>query len=357
MTTTAAAVNGTGPEAALTRAGVEAARAQVAAAPAPVAQYATGFDGAAAAPFPAEAVAVLGAPVAEDEVELRDDGIVFMPGVWYRRQLSRAFGPGAWALLPRGPSRRDGEIVMYHGGLYILGRFVSEAMGECEARWGMTYASALEGARTDCLSRCCKDLGMAAELWDKSWRDGWQAKYAVKEWKEGKDGKKGRYWFSRVGAKKGVALVEGRNAGGPDAPKAAAAEAPAEALASCEFCGVALPAPGRVRGCCSAAARADADRAVADTVAATKAAPADTGEAPSDDEIMELQRAAVSLGWKAPIAKKWLKRHFGVDAANALTARQCADALELLKAAAVEDMDATYGQVFDRLVAEGRVRR
>jgi hypothetical protein len=231
-------------------------------------------------------------------------------------------------------------------------------MGECEARWGMSYASALEGARTDCLSRCCKDLGMASELWDKAWRDGWTAKYAVKEWRDAKEpGKKGRFVFSRGVAKKGVTLVEGRNAGGLDAPGAVAPEASTEAIASCEFCGVALPAPGRVRGCCSAAARADADRAVADTVAATKAATADTGEAPSETEIMELQRAAVALGWKGKSAKSWLQRHFGVDAANALTARQCADALMLLKAAAVEDMDATYGQVFDRLVAEGRVRR
>ena len=83
----------------------------------------------------------------------------------------------------------------------------------------------------------------------------------------------------------------------------------------------------------------------------------DTGEAPSDDEITALQQAAVALRWKAPQAKKWLAKHFGVDAANALTKRQAGDALELLKAAAIDDMDATYGQVFDRLVAEGRVRR
>lgn len=316
-----------GPEAALTRAGVEAARAQVAQQPAPAPQYATGFEGAAMSPFPAEAVAVLGAPVAEDEVELRDDGIVFMPGVWYRRQLSRAFGPGAWALLPRGPSRRDGEIVMYHGGLYILGRFVSEAMGECEARWGMSYASALEGARTDCLSRCCKDLGMAAELWDKAWRDGWQAKYAVKEWKDGKDGKKGRYWFSRVGAKKGVALVEGRNAGGPEAPKGEATAAVDAALAEVKAQNEQTAAPA-----------------------------ADTGEAPGADMLTAIRAAVKELAWKKSYAIVWLRNNFGVPSLDALSERQAADALQLLTAAKVDDNDVTYGEVRAKLIAEGRVR-
>lgn len=72
---------------------------------------------------------------------------------------------------------------------------------------------------------------------------------------------------------------------------------------------------------------------------------------------MELQRAAVALKWKGPRAKNWLRKHFGVETANGLTRQQCADALELLKAAAIDDMDATYGQVFDRLVTDGRVRR
>lgn len=323
----------------LTKAAAQARETEAPRALAAVPQYATGFEGAAAAPFSPEAVAVLGAPVAEDEVELRDDGIVFMPGIWYRRQLSRAFGPGAWALLPRGPSRRDGDVVLYHGGLYVLGRFVSEAMGECEARFGMTYASALEGARTDCLSRCCKDLGMAAELWDKAWRDGWLAKYSVKEWRDGKEGRKGRYVFSRVGAKKGAVLIEGRNAGGAPDPKGHGADGPAAPSNA--------PMPARTSA-----------ESAAGATGATSAEPTsqpDTGESPSDELIHELQAAAVALKWKGPRAKNWLKKHFGVDAANALTRRQAEDALSLLKAAAVDDMDKSYGELMDALLAAGRV--
>jgi len=324
---TTAAVNGaTAPEAALTRAGVEAARAQISQQPAAaVPQYATGFEGAAAAPFPAEAAAVLAAPVDEREVEIRSDGIVYLPGVAYRRILTRAFGAGAWALLPRGPSRERDGLVIYHGALFVLGRFVSEAVGECQTRNGMSYASSLEGARTDALTRCCKDLGVATELWDPAWREQWLAKYATKEWRDGKNGERGKWHWSLKAARGDIGA---RNVGGHDAPKAEAATETAASVA--------------------AAGAGPAE---------TKVANHDTGVAPSDGEIMELQRAAVALGWKAPQAKKWLAKHFGVDSANALTKRQAGDALELLKAAAVDDMDATYGQVFDRLVAEGRVRR
>lgn len=150
-------------------------------------QLFAGFEGAAMAPFDDKAREVLGAPVDPRDVEIRPDGIVYMSGVWYRRQLIRAFGAGSWALLPRSQPRAMGDIIIYHGALVVLGRFVAEAFGECATRGGMTYASALEGARTDCLSRCCKDLGMATELWDKTWIAAWKRDCAHgggKDWKK-----------------------------------------------------------------------------------------------------------------------------------------------------------------------------
>jgi len=383
----------------LTRAAVQA-RPVVAQAVAPqvfVPQYAAGFDGASMSPFPEKAIAVLGESVNEEEVELRDDGIVFMPGVWYRRQLFRAFGPGAWALLPRGPERTDGQTVLYKGGLYVLGRFVSEAVGECEKRWGMSYASALEGARTDCLSRCCKDLGMAAELWDKAWRDSWLAKYSVKEWRNPTEAQlrenpkaRGRWFFSRVDGKKDAELVEGRNAGQEVEP--------AQGSRKCEFCGGWTV--GNMRGRCAKGAKADTDAAVAATIEAncpkgepsesgpresarTQGSssasgashsraphdsppddvpsipvdrPGDTGEAPNPVVITELQRMAKALKWSGPHARNWLKKHFGVESSGALTADQATAAHEMLEAAMVDDEDRTYSEVRDRLIAAGRVR-
>ena len=211
------------------------------AAPAPqvAPQFATGFEGAAAAPFDKAAAAVLGGPVPEKEVEVKPNGIVYLPGVAYRRILTRAFGPGAWAILPRGPARKDGELVLYHGALYVLGRWVSEALGECETRHGMSYASSLEGARTDCLTRCCKDLGVATELWDPEWRDQWLKKYTDREWKAAEGNKKSGYVYT-LKAKEGTeVLIAGRNAGFTQT---------GGAVRACEFCG--STTSGNMRGCC-----------------------------------------------------------------------------------------------------------
>ncbi len=148
----------------------------------PSPQYARGFEGMATEPFPEAARKVLAEPVNPHDVEIKPDGIVFLPGVAYRRILTRAFGAGGWALAPRGPARVMGNVVVYPGALFALGRFVSEAVGECFYREGnanMSYASCVEGAKTDCLSRCCKDLGIAAEMWDANWREEWKAKYAT----------------------------------------------------------------------------------------------------------------------------------------------------------------------------------
>ncbi len=140
-------------------------------------QYAQGFTGMATEPFSEEARKVLAECPAHEDVQIKPDGIVFMPGVWWRRQLTRAFGAGGWALAPRGPARTVGSGVEYHGALYCLGRWVSEAVGGCESGY-MAHADMVESARTDCLSKCCKDLGMATELWEKDWREAWQSEYA-----------------------------------------------------------------------------------------------------------------------------------------------------------------------------------
>ncbi len=152
---------------------------------APEEEYVKGFDGMAIAPFSAPAVAILREPIDLNDVEIKPDGIVYMPGVFYRSRLNQAFGPGAWAISPRGTARRmpkgGGELVVYHGALFVLGRFVSERMGHCmyyPSNAGMTFADAYEGAITDCVSRCCKDIIPGVEvLWEKGWRDEFQRAY------------------------------------------------------------------------------------------------------------------------------------------------------------------------------------
>lgn len=52
--------------------------------------------------------------------------------------------------------------------LYAHGRFVAQAMGEHTfySRTNLSYGKACESAKSNALMRCCKDLGVASELWD-----------------------------------------------------------------------------------------------------------------------------------------------------------------------------------------------
>lgn len=142
------------------------------------------YSGLAASPFSSTAQAVLRAQLRDDEIEIRpDDGMIYLPGVRYRERLAEAFGVGGWGIRPKGEPKVNGTQVFYTGQLVILGRFVSEAMGE--GKWiannpKSSYGTALESAKTDCLTRCCKDLGIASKLWDPTFSRRWRAKWAVR---------------------------------------------------------------------------------------------------------------------------------------------------------------------------------
>ncbi len=142
------------------------------------------YVGIAAQPFTAEQSEVLMRQLEEDQVEVRPDGLVYLPEIRYRRILNRAFGPGAWALMPRSIDIGD-NMLYYRGALFIHGRFVSEAIGEQQYfpnNDRMSYATAAEAAKSNCLVRCCKDLGIASELWDPSYTREWLARHAVEAW-------------------------------------------------------------------------------------------------------------------------------------------------------------------------------
>ena len=60
------------------------------------------FHGLSVQPFSKEAADVLLAPINPEDVEIKPDGIIYLPEIKYRRILNRAFGPGGWGLAPRG---------------------------------------------------------------------------------------------------------------------------------------------------------------------------------------------------------------------------------------------------------------
>ena len=186
------------------------------------------YHGISSSPFPPEVVEVLTAPLSEEDVEIKLDGLLFLPEIKYRRTLNRAFGPGGWALMPMGeilhfqvtstrsssstggrctmvllkqaaqwvapllcrqatccdclgvlpcqphvPCRLQNEVegaqlITREYALYCSGRFVAQAMGEHTfySKSNLAYGKACESAKSNALMRCCKDLGIASELWD-----------------------------------------------------------------------------------------------------------------------------------------------------------------------------------------------
>ncbi|RHZ71303.1 hypothetical protein CDV55_108099 [Aspergillus turcosus] len=135
------------------------------------------FHGLSAAPFPKEVADILLAEVDPDEVEIKPDGILYLPEIKYRRILNRAFGPGGWGLVPRSESIVTPRTVTREYALVCNGRLVSVARGEQDYFTPDGIPTATEGCRSNALVRCCKDLGIASELWDPRWIRKFKAQY------------------------------------------------------------------------------------------------------------------------------------------------------------------------------------
>lgn len=148
------------------------------------------YHGASSRPATKEQADILMAPVDKADVEIRPDGIIYLPEIKYRRTLNRAFGPMGWSLLPRSDVTMQDKTMTRLYALYVDGRFVAEARGEMDyipANDQMTYATTAEGVKSNALMRCCKDLGIASELWDPGFIEAWKREYAAAYWVEGKN--------------------------------------------------------------------------------------------------------------------------------------------------------------------------
>ena len=82
------------------------------------------FHGLSAAPFSDQAAAILTQDLNPDDIEIKPDGIVYLPEIKYRRILNKAFGPGGWGLAPRGETIVTGKVVTREYGLVAGGRYV-----------------------------------------------------------------------------------------------------------------------------------------------------------------------------------------------------------------------------------------
>ncbi|KAF5856783.1 hypothetical protein ETB97_006711 [Aspergillus alliaceus] len=139
--------------------------------------WTTSFHGLSASPFPKEAADILLKETDPEEVEIKPDGILYLPEIKYRRILNKAFGPGGWGLVPRSESIVTPKTVTREYALVCNGRLVSVARGEQDYFSADGIPTATEGCRSNALVRCCKDLGIASELWDPRWIRKFKAQY------------------------------------------------------------------------------------------------------------------------------------------------------------------------------------
>jgi hypothetical protein len=151
------------------------------------------YGGVAAGAAPPKIQEILDREVDELQVDIREDGVVYLPASVYRARLFEAFGSMGWAMVPVQPPKVDRNKVLYHGRLYCHGRFIAEKIGEHEYYEETSMSESVDAAESECMKKCCKNLiGGFLPLWDKDWILRWQARYAVQVWRKPKPGKKNK---------------------------------------------------------------------------------------------------------------------------------------------------------------------
>lgn len=81
----------------------------------------------------------------------------------------------------------------------VTPRFIAQARGECQFFADDGIATAGEGCKSNALMRCCKDLGIASELWDPRYIRDFKKKWAQEIWVEHVVTKKKRQTWVRKG--------------------------------------------------------------------------------------------------------------------------------------------------------------
>ena len=85
------------------------------------------FHGLSTEAFSSEAAKALLTPIEPDDIEVKPDGIIYLPEIKYRRILNQAFGPGGWGLAPRGETIVTAKAVTREYALVALGRYTVNA--------------------------------------------------------------------------------------------------------------------------------------------------------------------------------------------------------------------------------------
>ena len=119
--------------------------------------------------------------VTDDEIDILPDGSVYLTQTRYRRRLVEAFGPGGWGMKPLNGETLKDNILFQKWALVVDGHVVGSAVGKAEYfESGRTdMADAAETVKSNALMRCCKDLGIAWQCWDKRFTERYRRERCV----------------------------------------------------------------------------------------------------------------------------------------------------------------------------------
>lgn len=137
------------------------------------------FPGASLLEVTPEQAAALEAPFPDDEIEILPTGEPYVPNGRYRARLNQVFGHGRWALLPDGPYVMDGTSVVQLWVLVVKGHVASIAPGSGAAGHDPDLAQQLESAKSNALTRVCKDFGIGLFLAQKRWAETFRDRHCM----------------------------------------------------------------------------------------------------------------------------------------------------------------------------------
>lgn len=142
---------------------------------------ASAYVGASTLSVTREQEAILDEPVPDNEIDIRPDGLIYVSHEYVRRQLNRAFGRLQWALVPGSPLVMDGNELYQRWVLLVQGTYVSEALASRKyfANGNQGRDDVAEAIKSDCLRRCCKDLGIGLEAWNRRRAEHWRRTDAI----------------------------------------------------------------------------------------------------------------------------------------------------------------------------------
>ena len=159
------------------------------------------YHGASMLKLSKKEIELLSAPVDEASVNIRPDGLLYLPQVFVREKLNETFGQCGWAWIHLG-DKPEGNKLGVVGALYVRSHFVAKAVGEADyypnssmSSWPSTW----ESGKSDSIVRCCKDLGIGKEMWQPRFCETWTAENAIKVKVNTKKGLK--IWWRRKNAK------------------------------------------------------------------------------------------------------------------------------------------------------------